>query len=318
MIPYSHADSCFTPLFICSYLDMKKVSIIIVTYNSEKDIFDCVSSIMDTSDIPRSEIELIIVDNNSRNPQPMFQKLKDLWGEGIVYIENKDNVGYGKGNNVGIRKSTAPVIMIMNPDVRLVQPIFKPILDSFAKDESLSMCGMKQMLTVSEQSTNSFTCTYMMNGYLRVFLSMLLIRMDRYVPRFMHFSGSCFFVRRSMFEKAGLFDEEVFMYGEEDDIHYRIMKMFGANMRYFPNLRYLHLTKSRVPTLEYEKKKHSVAVSFHQKKGYSPKKTTKQFIRSVRLEILRERMRSLCGKATPRILLLQDFMSYLKDYYNEL
>ena len=55
---------------------MKRLSIIIVTYNSEHDIYDCVSSIMKFSDIPLSEIELIIVDNNSRDTDTMFIKLK--------------------------------------------------------------------------------------------------------------------------------------------------------------------------------------------------------------------------------------------------
>ena len=45
---------------------MKRLSIVIVTYNSEKDIFDCVKSIQKYADIPLSEIELIVVDINSR------------------------------------------------------------------------------------------------------------------------------------------------------------------------------------------------------------------------------------------------------------
>ena len=103
---------------------MKKVSIIIVTYNSEKDIYDCVDSIQSHTDIPKKEIELIIVDNCSREPEPMFVRLKQQWGEDIILIENTQNGGYGQGNNVGIRRATAPVILIMNPDVRLLEPFF--------------------------------------------------------------------------------------------------------------------------------------------------------------------------------------------------
>lgn len=66
---------------------MKRLSIIIVTYNSEHDIYDCVSSIMKFSDIPLSEIELIIVDNNSRDTDTMFIKLKELYGNDIVLIK---------------------------------------------------------------------------------------------------------------------------------------------------------------------------------------------------------------------------------------
>ena len=72
---------------------MKRLSIIIVTYNSEHDIFNCVESIKKYCDIQRNELELIIVDNNSRSPQPMFAQLKSIWGDDIVLIENNKNSG---------------------------------------------------------------------------------------------------------------------------------------------------------------------------------------------------------------------------------
>ena len=80
---------------------MKKVSIIIVTYNSEKDIYDCVTSIMEHADIPLQEIELVVVDNNSTGCDAMFDKLRSLWGADIVLIKINQNGGYGQGNNLG-------------------------------------------------------------------------------------------------------------------------------------------------------------------------------------------------------------------------
>ena len=205
---------------------MKKVSIIIVTYNSEKDIYDCINSIIENSDIPLAEIELVVVDNNSTGCDTMFGKLKTLWGEDIILIKNSSNGGYGQGNNVGIRRCSAPLVLIMNPDVRLVCPIFHKAIDRFSKDKSMCMLGMKQWLTLEEPSNNSFTCTYRMNGYLSTILSALCTRLDFYIAKYMHFSGSCFFINKAMFEAVGLFDENVFLYGEEDDIHYRLMHRF--------------------------------------------------------------------------------------------
>lgn len=57
---------------------MKQLSIIIVTYNSEKDIYECIKSIRKYSDIPLKNIELIVVDNNSKAPLPMFSKIKEI------------------------------------------------------------------------------------------------------------------------------------------------------------------------------------------------------------------------------------------------
>ena len=150
---------------------MKQVSIIIVTYNSEKDIYDCVESIQRHADIPLEDIELIIVDNCSCEPQAMFDKLQKQWGKDIILIENTKNGGYGQGNNVGIHRATAPVILIMNPDVRLLEPFFLKPLDAFREDKELIMYGMKMMNTPAHASTNSFWCTTMMNGYLRTLLT---------------------------------------------------------------------------------------------------------------------------------------------------
>ena len=223
---------------------MKKVSIIIVTYNSEKDIYECINSIIENSDIPLTEIELVVVDNNSTGCDTMFGKLKTLWGEDIILIKNSSNGGYGQGNNLGIRQCTAPLVLIMNPDVRLICPVFKKAIYLFSKDKNMCMLGMKQWLTLEEPSTNSFTCTYRMNGYLSTILSALCTRLDFYIAKYMHFSGSCFFINKAMFEAVGLFDENVFLYGEEDDIHYRLLHRFkDCKMKYDKSLKYLHLTK---------------------------------------------------------------------------
>jgi len=294
---------------------MKKVSIIIVTYNSEKDIYDCVTSIMEHADIPLQEIELVVVDNNSTGCDAMFDKLKTLWREDIVLIKNSCNGGYGQGNNVGIRQSSAPLVLIMNPDVRLVCPIFRKAIALFANDKNMCMLGMKQWLTLEEPSTNSFACTYMMNGYLSTVLSALCTRLDVYIAKYMHFSGSCFFINKAMFETVGLFDESVFLYGEEDDIHYRLLHRFkDCKMVYDKSLRYLHLTKERQPDIKYEKTLIDVAVMQNKKKGYSERRTLKNIRRSVDLLIYRECLRVMLGKKNRNSLnLLEEIKQYIKE-----
>ena len=294
---------------------MKKVSIIIVTYNSENDIYDCINSIQKFSDIPLSEIELIIVDNNSTGCNTMFNKLKTLWGEDIVLIKNSSNGGYGQGNNLGIRQCSSPVVLIMNPDVRLVCPIFRKAIDLFSKEKSMCMLGMKQWLTLEEPSTNSFTCTYRMNGYISTILSALCTRLDFYIAKYMHFSGSCFFINKAMFEAVGLFDESVFLYGEEDDIHYRLKHRFkDCKMVYDKNLKYLHLTKERQPDIKYEETLIDVAVRQNKKKGYDERMTLKNRLRCINLQIFRERVRVILGKKDKTLLnILERLKLYIKE-----
>lgn len=292
---------------------MKQVSIIIVTYNSEKDIFDCVDAIKAHADIPLADIELIIVDNNSREPQPMFQRLQKQWGDDIICIENTKNGGYGQGNNVGIRCATAPIILIMNPDVRLIQPCLAKGILEFQKSKSLIMYGMKQMLTPDIPSTYPFGATLRINGYIRPVIMAIAARLDTYLPRIMYLDGSCFFVRRSMFLEVGLFDEENFLYAEEDDIHYRLTHRFGYDIRYDKTLRYLHLTLGRKFDVEYELQRVKASVLLNEKKGYSRTKTIRNFIRTSRVLLWREQLREVCGHKSEIRPLLEDLLTQLES-----
>ena len=287
---------------------MKRLSIIIVTYNSEKDIFDCISSIKQWSDIPFDELELIIVDNNSRNTDSIFEQLRSLYSNDIVLIKNTHNGGYGQGNNMGIRRATAPVILIMNPDVRMIEPVFKTTLDAFERNNSLCMYGMKQMLSATEVSSNSFCCAYTVNGYLQTIMTSIGNRFDYYLPRYMHFSGSCFFIKKEMFEQVGLFDETIFMYGEEEDIHYRMRKNGFKQMIYNPKLHYIHLTKEREPNLAYEIKLLDVAITQSKKKGCTEIRIIKNRLRNNTILLLREKLLVFLGKKDKRQMqLLKDF-----------
>ena len=291
---------------------MKRLSIIIVTYNSEKDIYDCINSIRQWTDIPTEALELIVVDNNSRDTDAMFAQLRELYGNDIVLIKNTRNGGYGQGNNMGIRQATAPVILIMNPDVRLMEPVFKTALDAFDQWKDLSIYGMKQMLSATVPSNNSFCCAYTVNGYLQTIMTSIGNRFDYYLPRYMHFSGSCFFIRKEMFEQVGLFDETIFMYGEEEDIHYRMRKSGFKQMIYNPKLHYIHLTKEREPNLAYETKLLDVAIEHSKKKGYDVSKTIKNRLRNNTILLLREKVLVFLGKKDKRQ------MNLLKDFRKEI
>lgn len=275
---------------------MKRLSIIIVTYNSEHDIYDCLASIKKHQDLPPEDLEIIIVDNNSRDTGGMFARLRELYGKDITLVKNTHNGGYGQGNNAGIRMATAPVILIMNPDVRLVMPIFQTASDAFQNDDLLTMYGMRQMLTETVPSTNSFCCAYTVNGYIQTIMTSLGNRLGIYIPRYMHFSGSCFFVRKKMFEDIGLFDESVFMYGEEEDIHYRLWKAGYRKMTYNGNLRYIHLVKDRKPDIVYEQKLIDIAVLQNSKKGIPPTKTLRNRLRNTNLLFAREKLLTIFGK----------------------
>lgn len=294
---------------------MLRLSIIIVTYNSEKDIYQCLDSIYAFSDLPEEEFEIIIVDNNSKHVDELFSRIRQDYPRNVHCVKNpKGNGGYGQGNNIGIKEAKAPVVLIMNPDIRLIQPVFLTPVEAMEADHDISMYGMKQMLTDKIPSKNSFSCTYMMNGYLYTIMTAVSNRWDYFNPKYMYFSGCCFFIRKDLFQSIGLFDETVFMYGEEDDIHYRMTQKHGAHMVYNPKLRYIHKTLGRKPTLSYHKQVVDVAILQNEKKGYPKRKTVLNRIRNTRMLLWREWLKLKLGKADhEHYEQLRAYMSYLKS-----
>lgn len=218
----------------------KRLSIIILTYNSEKDIYPCLESVYQHNDIGEG-LEVIVVDNQSRDFAIMEQEITQRYPE-VIITQNTHNGGYGQGNNVGIRMAQAPVVAIMNPDVRLMQPIFAAALQALQNDTI--MCGGKQMHTPTQLGW-SYAFDYNAMSYLQVPLRNIYKRFDYYDYRHMYLSGAFFFIRKECFEQIGMFDEQIFMYGEECDIHLRLRKVFPKKKIKFMPIPYLHLSAER-------------------------------------------------------------------------
>ncbi|MFZ6037406.1 MAG: glycosyltransferase family 2 protein [Bacteroidota bacterium] len=221
----------------------KTISIIIVTYNSDDLILDCLKSIYTNNDIG-DKLEVIVVDNMSKNVESMFSKIFEIYGNKVTLIKNSRNGGYGQGNNVGINASTAPIIMIMNPDVRLISPIFNKVNMHFS-DPTVAMLGMRQMVSHSKQG-NSFSYYDLTFPFYNLFINKLTNKLQIYNQQKMYIEGAAFFIRKNIFEEIGLFDENLFMYGEEKDVHYRLMKYNKPiEIVYDKSLKYIHLVENR-------------------------------------------------------------------------
>ena len=219
---------------------MKQLSVIILTYNSEKDIYACLESVYQHNDIGEG-LEVIVVDNQSQDFATMQQTIAQRYPE-VIITQNTHNGGYGQGNNVGIRIAQAPVVAVMNPDIRLMQPIFAAALHALQNDTI--MCGGKQMHTPTQLGW-SYAFDYNAMSYLQVPLRNLYKRFDYYDYRHMYLSGAFFFIKKECFEQIGMFDEHIFMYGEECDIHLRLRKVFPKKKIKFLPIPYLHLTADR-------------------------------------------------------------------------
>lgn len=221
---------------------MKSLSIIIVTYNSQKDILNCLSSIFETSDIPREAIDIIVIDNSSKE---VFIETEELiisqYGTEINIIHNSKNGGYGQGNNFGIQNAKAEVICIVNPDVIFLKPIFQEALNMFNVNERLAMIGGKQF--------GGGDISYWIRPEYDFFLftapiSKILNKFNIYLQKYFYLSGALLFVSKTKFLEIGGFDEKMFMYCEEADITKRFLQK-NYETSYRKDFHYQHLIDER-------------------------------------------------------------------------
>ena len=91
---------------------MTSVSIIIVTYNSDKEIVNCINSLLPQLNDIKGEI--IIIDNDSTDNT--ISLISDIINTNILLIQNKDNFCYTKANNQGIKNAKGDYILLLNPD----------------------------------------------------------------------------------------------------------------------------------------------------------------------------------------------------------
>lgn len=218
------------------------ISIVIVTYNSSGLIEECLKSIKDNNDIG-DKLEIIIVDNDSKDLKITEKMAKKIFSD-IRIIKNTKNGGYGQGNNIGIAASLGNIIMIMNPDVRLFEPIFKYSLMKF-ENPNLGILGMRQYETI-DQPRQSFIS--LSSDPLSLLRYKLYNYFNIFNPKHFCIHGACFFVRKEVMKRINYFDENIFLYGEEIDIHLRIIKNTDFKIVWDKKIGYIHPMHMRKET----------------------------------------------------------------------
>ena len=114
-----------------------QLSIIILNYNVRYFLETCVLSVQKA--IEHLDAEIIVVDNNSSDDSCKIMKTRF---PDIQLIENKQNVGFPKGNNIGIAKAKGEFICILNPDTAVAEDTFTKILAQFSNEKFNSEIGI--------------------------------------------------------------------------------------------------------------------------------------------------------------------------------
>lgn len=231
---------------------MPKIFIIILNYDRHQDTTKCIK-VLQKSSLPFNT-HIVIVDNSDTNESK--QILKKTFPK-IKLIKTPKNNGFAAGNNLGIRfalKKLASHILIINPDVTVDKSFLKPLLNTFKQNPK---AGLVAPVHQHKQNGQLF---YGLGGK----VNWITTKCEHVNTKNLKFkqpkkyefvSFACVLIKREVFEKIGLLNEQYFMYLE--DVDYCITAGKDGFLCYIdPKVKVKHETSSSfvIPT---QKLKHS-------------------------------------------------------------
>jgi GT2 family glycosyltransferase len=201
------------------------VSIIIVNWNTKDLLRDCLDSIIEQT--KKVEYEIIVVDNGSADDSvEMVRKKYPL----VTVIENNENLGFARANNIGILASKGRYICLMNSDITILDDCLDKLVSFMDYSPGIGMAGPK---ILNADLTLQHSCRHFPSIWNNLCQSLGL---NHLFPKSAFFSdwimnywnhdstrsvdalSGCFWmIRREALEEVGLLDEEFFIYGEDLD-----------------------------------------------------------------------------------------------------
>lgn len=225
-----------------------KLSVIIVNYNVKYFLEQCLHSVQRA--IKDVEAEVIVVDNHSADGSCAMVREKFPW---VQLIANQENVGFSRANNQAIHRATGEYILLLNPDTVVQEDTFVKCIEFMDQHPDAGALGVKMIdgkgrfLPESKRALPTpWVAFYKIFGLSRLFPKSQTF--GRYHLTYLNpdqihevevLSGAYMFIRRKVLNQIGLLDETFFMYGEDIDLSYRIIKA-GYKNYYFPHTSIIH------------------------------------------------------------------------------
>lgn len=207
------------------------VSVIVVTYNSEKDIKNCIDSILKNT--KKLSYEIIIVDNDSTDNTVEIVKEYEVTYKNISHYLS-ENKGFSNGNNIGMRNSTGKYIALINPDTIFINDVLYLIVSNMKKFENPGACGAHIYNENLEPSESYNFFPSIIDSILRL---MGLRRqkstfINKYKKGYKEVDcpiGACFVFDSNIIEGVGYMDEGFFLFFDDTDYAFRMKKKGYCN-----------------------------------------------------------------------------------------
>lgn len=251
------------------------ISIIIVNYNTRKLIHNCLQSIINNTE--EISYEIIVIDNNSNDGSQNM--IREIFPD-VTLIQNNENTGFSRANNIGYHKSNGRLLLFLNSDTIIHVNAINKMVSYLERHNSIGVLGPK-ILNHEGKPTHSFQRfldakkLFFGSKYFKYILDVNKYHMNyslydfNSVQEVEWLSGACLLIRRDAFEKAGGWDENYYFYCEDMDLCYQIIKQ-GYSVVFYPEAMITHLfgqsTKLDSKTVSQLKKK---SKKYFFKKNYS-------------------------------------------------
>ncbi len=224
-----------------------KLSVVIVNYNVRHYLCQCLESL--TKALDGIAAEVIVVDNHSHDGS--VEALQPLFPQ-VSFISSKHNLGFARANNIAIRQSRGEYVLLLNPDTIVGE---QTLADSIAFMDSHADAGalgvkMLRIDGVAAMESRRGIPSPMVAFYKMCGLCARFPQSKRFGHYYMSnlpwdkpaaievVSGAYCFLRKAALDQVGLLDEDFFMYGEDIDLSYRILK--GGYHNYYIPAQILH------------------------------------------------------------------------------
>jgi len=216
-----------------------ELSVVLVNYNDSSHLADCLSSLQKA--VSGLSAEVILVDNHSEDGSPGLVRTAFPW---VRLIENEENLGYPKANNIGFRQSRGEFCLFLNTDTVMPETGLTALLSGIRGRQEAGAIGpalvdKNGLFQVSFGRRVSFFSEIRQKFVFNPFFRFAL-RHSRKAREVGWLSGACLLARRNAIEAAGLFDENFFLYFEDIDLCRKI-KERGFTLIFFPAVRVVHV-----------------------------------------------------------------------------
>lgn len=285
-----------------------KISINILNYNTYEKSKKCIESCLQQKNVLFS---VLLIDNCSTDDS--LQKLKNEFGDRILYLENKENYGYAKGNNLGVQYCHDRGIdysLLLNSDIVLNSTSLLDKLVEVLKNSENCAVVAPLIYNVTAQGLE-LNCND--SQYLRMLRIVGILpklrKVSEEIETISEAQGSALLVNNEIFLKVGGFPEHYFMYGEESSFAKKIL-WSGYDILWYKNhdkiVLHYHDKTAKVDPWRLYLMGRNRALEYYENKNRAPFRWLFVFYSFIFVQALEKNWPFLKGVKTGRLMHVQN------------